>query len=729
MVSIQNCKKIFLCLSLIILVHCTYSQVSKEDIDIGKQLMERNDFETAIRYFSTIIKKEKGAHEAYFYRAQCYAKLNNTEAALKDYEMTKQLNPESSNAYIRIGNIYYNQKNYLKALEEYTIGLKYANRKAPIYSGIGTTLASLKRYPEAYQSFTEAIQNEPSVAIYYYERGNISRSMLQFKQAIEDYNESIRLDPKHAPSYNTRGICHIFLGEYKYAVDDYDSSVKVEENPDNTTAFLNSFEPLARQYKFKEVTERYKFYLTIKKKGYLDSEDRKYFRKYIEAITKLTEPNGIKEALELLNEAEILYNSMDDNDISSPTRRRIYSAILSLKGYLFEKENNFEKAKSLYKQSLLLNAKQPEVEAGLARISDIAAAATKIDKTAPTIQILEPLAENRSISIGEDKIAGAKQLLRGIASDPSGIRTLLINNINVRVENNGYFETELPLKAGETKFIITATDNNSNSSNQTVSIIARGVVLTNQNKNRASTESELLNEDPVYHAILIQESEYNDKNIPSLSGPVRDMAKVYSILVEKYSFLPENIIKLNSPGKTQILETIIQKSSALKSNDNLLIFYAGHGLMEKNPNNKEEGFLLPADAIKGAKSTYIRGDDLVHSFEFSKANHILLIADACFAGTLFRSINNEAPASVVEAYKDQSRKIMASGNRTVVPDESPFIAQLQTAFLNNRKKYITAEQLLNIFKEEYTDKTHLNLQYYPIAGLDMGGHFVFKRKQ
>jgi hypothetical protein len=172
----------------------------------------------------------------------------------------------------------------------------------------------------------------------------------------------------------------------------------------------------------------------------------------------------------------------------------------------------------------------------------------------------------------------------------------------------------------------------------------------------------------------------------------------------------------------------MKKANDLNENDNLLIFYAGHGEMIKLPNNKEEGFILPSDATKGSQVTYIRGDDLIRTFEFSKAKHILVIADACFAGSLLRNMEKEAEASVVEAYKDQSRKVMASGNRTIVPDESAFIANLRTAFLNNRKKYITAEQLLNSFKDDYTNKTRLNLQYYPIAGLDLGGQFVFKRK-
>ncbi|HLY69705.1 MAG TPA: C13 family peptidase, partial [Puia sp.] len=171
------------------------------------------------------------------------------------------------------------------------------------------------------------------------------------------------------------------------------------------------------------------------------------------------------------------------------------------------------------------------------------------------------------------------------------------------------------------------------------------------------------------------------------------------------------------------------KANAMSENDNLFIFYAGHGQMITQPDNTEEGFLVPQDAIKDIISTYISSDDLLRTIKYSKAKHILFVADACFAGSLFRDIPSNAPVPVAEAYKDKSRRLLASGNRTAVPDRSEFIEFLRLALQENHAPYITAEQLINSFRDQYTTSTHLTLQYYPIKDVDdLGGQFVFIRK-
>jgi hypothetical protein len=178
-----------------------------------------------------------------------------------------------------------------------------------------------------------------------------------------------------------------------------------------------------------------------------------------------------------------------------------------------------------------------------------------------------------------------------------------------------------------------------------------------------------------------------------------------------------------------ILESLIQMANKMKDNESLFIFYAGHGQMIKHEDDSEEGFLVPVDAGKNKTSTYISSDDLVRAIKYSKAKHILFVADACFAGSLFRDISSDAPEPVAEAYKDKSRKLLASGNRQAVPDQSEFIEDLRLALQENHQKYITAEQLIDSFKNQYKNTTHLQLQYYPIKNVDdLGGQFVFTRK-
>lgn len=403
-----------------------------------------------------------------------------------------------------------------------------------------------------------------------------------------------------------------------------------------------------------------------------------------------------------------------------------YSSILTLKGYVYRKLNNELQAKQAYEQSLVINPNQPDVAKAVADMQAKAAIVMQQDQTDPTIKILEPVQNSRAIGIDDDVTPNTTQRIRGQAIDPSGIKSVRLNNKLLKIEENGYFDTVVTINAGVNVFTIVATDKAANTASETIQINT----IKEKIMGAAPVSKPVsLNYDPVYHAILIAETEYDDRNIPSLQGPVKDMRKIFRVLNGQYNFEVGNTDTLVNANKTTILETIINKANALGENDNLVIFYAGHGELIKQPDNTEEGFLVPVDAKKGKLSSYISSDDLMRTIKYSKSRHILFVADACFAGSLFRDMQKDAPTPVVDAYKDKSRKLLASGNRTTVPDESEFIEYFRMALQENKEKYITAEQLIDTFKNQYRTATRLSLQYFPIKNVeDFGGQFVFKRK-
>ena len=244
-----------------------------------------------------------------------------------------------------------------------------------------------------------------------------------------------------------------------------------------------------------------------------------------------------------------------------------------------------------------------------------------------------------------------------------------------------------------------------------------------------------INKTPVFHAILIAEDKYEETSYNSLPGTIRDLKKLYGLLLAKYTFDPENVDTLINASKERILSKLNAKAKTLNENDNLLIFYAGHGLIKQYSNGngrkpREEGFLIPSDAAKGDEVTFINSYDITSIMNRCNAKHILFTADACFAGSLFRDIPAEASLRVREAYKEKSRRLLTSGNKQAVSDESDFVESLRIALQENQKKYVTASELIDTFKNQYMLKTRMQLQYNPIPNVDdRGGEFVFfKRK-
>ena len=648
------------------------------------------------------------------------------QQALGELDEAISIYPSYTLAYYTRGNALYALKNYEEALDDYCYVVYAMPKDAGAFYNRGNAYYALKYYDSAYYDYEVALDLNPKMVSAYIQRGNVLSKFQEYERAVSDYTKALEINPNTMGGYYNRALSYMFLGQYQSAYDDLYKAVGMDEKRVYSNYVLAVIEPLAHMEKFDEVVEVMNFFRKEYESGFIDNQNKTYFKKYVEAITGYITKSDYAGALKLLQEAELDYSERPTTEETLSFDLLNYSSILTLKGYVYRKLNNELQAKQAYEQSLVINPNQPDVAKA---VTDMQAKATIVmeqDQTDPTIKILEPVQNSRAIGIDDDVTPNTTQRIRGQAIDPSGIKSVRLNNKLLKIEENGYFDTVVIINAGVNVFTIVATDKAANTASETIQINT----IKEKIMGAAPVSKPVsLNYDPVYHAILIAETEYDDRNIPSLQGPVKDMRKIFRVLNGQYNFEVGNTDTLVNANKTTILETIINKANALGENDNLVIFYAGHGELIKQPDNTEEGFLVPVDAKKGKLSSYISSDDLMRTIKYSKSRHILFVADACFAGSLFRDMQKDAPTPVVDAYKDKSRKLLASGNRTTVPDESEFIEYFRMALQENKEKYITAEQLIDTFKNQYRTATRLSLQYFPIKNVeDFGGQFVFKRK-
>ena len=195
-----------------------------------------------------------------------------------------------------------------------------------------------------------------------------------------------------------------------------------------------------------------------------------------------------------------------------------------------------------------------------------------------------------------------------------------------------------------------------------------------------------------------------------------------------YSFEPENITLLRNANRADIIRTLDKLSYQLTPRDNLLIFYAGHGFWDEN---KETGYWLPADAEEQSSVNWIRNSTIQDYIDDIDTRHTLLITDACFAGSIFktRGAFQDASMAVNKLYSLSSRKAMTSGNLKEVPDKSVFIEYFLKRLLNNDKKYISSGELYNSFRDAVLNNSPNIPQYGVIQDTgDEGGEFIFIKR-
>ncbi len=227
-----------------------------------------------------------------------------------------------------------------------------------------------------------------------------------------------------------------------------------------------------------------------------------------------------------------------------------------------------------------------------------------------------------------------------------------------------------------------------------------------------------------YHAIIISENQYQDNNIVDLDEPKIDADKLTSLLISKYYFKESDVIRLVDPTRGQILDAIDLKRRTLSQDDNLIIFYAGHGFWDEE---LKMGFWLPSDSKIESKSNWISNTDLTLYLNAIQSNHILLISDACFSGGIFKSRSiGDMSQGTKRLYEMKSRKAITSGNLKEVPDNSVFMKFFLKELELNEATFFTPDQLFAKIRPNILNNSTTEPQYGVIYNTgDEGGEFVF----
>ncbi len=232
-----------------------------------------------------------------------------------------------------------------------------------------------------------------------------------------------------------------------------------------------------------------------------------------------------------------------------------------------------------------------------------------------------------------------------------------------------------------------------------------------------------------YYALIIGINDYLNDDIQDLDNPINDAEQLAGVLTYHYSFDQENVTVLENPRREDIITSLDRLTNLVTEKDNLLIFYAGHGIWNEQLN---QGYWLPSDASLDSKSYWLSNSTLRDYVGGIKSKHTLLISDACFSGGILkeRAVFGNSRA-ILEVYKLPSRKAMTSGTLKTVPDESVFIEYLLKNLVNNQAPLLSADQLFRHFKTAVINNSPNGQvpQYGPISQAgDEGGDFVFLKR-
>lgn len=572
----------------------------------------------------------------------------------------------------------------------------------------------------AIRDLRAGILKAPNNAYYHTCLGQAYAMEGEFDSAMVEYDISIQLDPKGMGAFAGRGQVFSYKGDYPNAIKEFEKCISAPYGEGYSQEIIS---PMVRTLNFEGAKKYIDMYLASKiGQMVLAKEKYSYYKSFFKAIGESIPNNRYEEALSLLDAVLKSYSSnITETEKTVMFFKSFYTTVLSIKGYCFVKLNRLDEATVVYEQALVINPMQSDVKDALASLGKKKQVYVQTDKTPPLIELISP-APSRSFEIEADITATQ---ITGRVKDESGIANVKINGKDIgKIEEDGLFISKLTLKPGVNTILISATDNNGNTASKTFTINGTAMVKR--------TEVEipiLLDAAPKYYAILIAENNYSDRSIPSLQNPVKDARELKRILESQYTFNKEDIDTLYNRSREEIMERIVHRCNTLTENDNLVIFYAGHGTAEKDKFGDVDGYWIPISAKRGVTSSYISASDINISLKRSSAKHILIIADACFSGAFTRQLPGDAGKAIQKQYQVASRKVMASGNLEPVPDNSKFLFYLKKNLQGNTEKYMSAKKLFDSFYDAILNNSDNLPQYAAIKNVgDEGGEFVFIKK-
>lgn len=134
-----------------------------------------------------------------------------------------------------------------------------------------------------------------------------------------------------------------------------------------------------------------------------------------------------------------------------------------------------------------------------------------------------------------------------------------------------------------------------------------------------------------YYALLIGNQNYQE--LEDLTTPLSDLRRAEKLLKEKYGF---TVFTIADGNNVEVMRAINDLYDIVGPEDNLLIFYAGHG-NRLETGGSEIGYWLPSNAERPPRNTYWVANEFVTGhLSRIKAKRILVVADSCYAGLLSR---------------------------------------------------------------------------------------------
>ncbi len=374
------------------------------------------------------------------------------------------------------------------------------------------------------------------------------------------------------------------------------------------------------------------------------------------------------------------------NNVLQKELQSLQGEVEGLRAFKDQTEAEKEQARLAAEQAKLEEVKRLAQEEAAQRqaeqqAANQAAEQLRIESTTPgepppSIQILDPpISLTRSGPTALLRSATATKEVIGKVESPLGVKTFTVNGIPVEVDEFNLFFVDVPLTGQKTDVAMTAEDIKAQRIGFEFAMfldksqqVPQSQLITFDSKSKSPSFAGV--NFGRYYALVIGNQDY--QYYQDLETPENDAREIAAILSNRYGFTTKLLLNAN---RYEMLSALNEFRETLTENDNLLIYYAGHGELEEA---NERGYWLPVDSEPGNTANWLSNvsiSDLLNTFP---AKHVMVIADSCYAGTLSTAsvarqsafVNQDVQKEWLEVMNSvKARTVMTSGGVRPVLDQ------------------------------------------------------------
>lgn len=193
---------------------------------LGIQSFYQTSYDDAVLHFDQCIEMQDDFMLGYYYRGLSYAKTNQFEAAIKDFSSALLIDSTYKDALVNRAETYLKYKKYAQSAADFESLVSSNPNYHLFYRALGLSYYYMRQYEISDLAYAKYLSVATDDFETHFQRGMANLYGNNFNQAIQDFTTVLNLNPTYYSALDMRGLSFQKNNMILKACEDWDLAVK-----------------------------------------------------------------------------------------------------------------------------------------------------------------------------------------------------------------------------------------------------------------------------------------------------------------------------------------------------------------------------------------------------------------------------------------------------------------------------------------------------------------------